>query len=127
MFNGLTNPISMRFSPDGRVFVAEKSGLIKVFASLTSTTPTVFADLRGRVDDYWDRGLLGMTLDPNFPTSPYVYVLYALDGVDGGTVPRWNDACPSPPGPDHRRLRHQRTPLATDGVGQRLRPAPRTS
>ena len=35
VFNGLTNPISMRFSPDGRVFVAEKSGLIKVFASLT--------------------------------------------------------------------------------------------
>ena len=81
------------------MFVAEKSGLIKVFASLTSTTPTVFADLSGRVDDYWDRGLLGMTLDPNFPTNPTVYVLYALDGVDGGTVPRWNDACPSPPGP----------------------------
>ena len=77
VFNGLTNPISMRFSPDGRVFVAEKSGLIKVFASLTSTTPTVFADLSGRVDDYWDRGLLGMTLDPNFPTNPNVYVLYA--------------------------------------------------
>ena len=99
VLNGLTDPVSMRFSPDGRIFVAEKSGLVKVFASLTNTTPTVFADLRGQVDDYWDRGLLGMTLDPNFPTSPYVYVLYALDGTDGGTVPRWNDACPTPPGP----------------------------
>jgi glucose/arabinose dehydrogenase len=67
VFSGLSSPTAMRFSPDGRVFVAEKSGLIKVYASLTSTTPTVFADLRTQVDDYWDRGLLGLALDPGFP------------------------------------------------------------
>ena len=42
VFSGLTNPTAVRFSPDGRVFVAEKSGLIKVFANLSATTPTVF-------------------------------------------------------------------------------------
>ena len=46
VFAGLVEPTSIQFAPDGRVFVAEKSGLIKVFASLLSTTPTVFADLR---------------------------------------------------------------------------------
>ena len=46
VFSGLTNPTALRFAPDGRVFVAEKSGLIKVFDSLADTTPTVFADLR---------------------------------------------------------------------------------
>jgi PKD repeat protein len=51
------------------------------------------------VDDYWDRGLLGLELDPSFPTNPYVYVLYTYDAVPGGTAPRWNDACPTPPGP----------------------------
>ena len=35
VFSGLTNPTAVRFSPDGRVFVAEKSGLIKVFANLS--------------------------------------------------------------------------------------------
>ena len=45
-FSGLTAPTSIRFASDGRVFVAEKSGLIKVFDDLTATTPTVFADLR---------------------------------------------------------------------------------
>ena len=45
-FSGLTNPTVVRFSPDGRIFVAEKSGLIKVFDSLADTTPTTFADLR---------------------------------------------------------------------------------
>jgi glucose/arabinose dehydrogenase len=99
VFSGLTNPTALRFASDGRVFVAEKSGLLKVFSSLTASTPTVVADLRSAVDDYWDRGLLGLALDPNFPASPYIYVLYTYDAPIGGAAPTWNDACPSPPGP----------------------------
>ena len=97
-FTGLTQPTSVRFSPDGRVFVAEKSGLIKVFDSLTDTTPTTFADLRTETYDYWDHGLLGLALDPGFPARPYVYALYSRDALLGGTSPRWNDTCPDPPG-----------------------------
>src|SRR5262249_51883768 len=88
-FSGLTNPTAIRFSPDGRVFVAEKSGLVKVFADLNATTPTIFADLRPKVDNFWDRGLLGLALDPNFPTNPYIYVLYTYDAPIGGTAPTW--------------------------------------
>jgi glucose/arabinose dehydrogenase len=99
VFSGLTFPTNLRFASDGRVFVAEKSGLIKVFSSLAATTPTVVADLRTKVDDYWDRGLLGLALDPNFPSSPYIYALYTYDAPIGGTAPVWNDACPTPPGP----------------------------
>ncbi len=96
---GLTHPTVIQFAANGRVFVAEKGGLIKVFDSLSDTTPTVFADLRSKVDDYWDRGLLGLALAPNFPTDPYVYVLYTYDASIGGSAPVWNDQCPSPPGP----------------------------
>jgi glucose/arabinose dehydrogenase len=105
VFSGLTEPTAMRFSPDGRVFVAEKSGLIKVFHSLNDTTPTVFADLRTEVHNFWDRGLLGIELDPGFPAKPYVYVLYTYDAAIGGSAPRWgspgvsSDDCPTPPGP----------------------------
>jgi glucose/arabinose dehydrogenase len=70
--SGLTNPTVLRFASDGRVFVAEKSGLIKVFDNLSDPTPTVFADLRTNVHNFWDRGLLGMALHPNFPATPYV-------------------------------------------------------
>ena len=80
VLSGLSSPTAIRFSPDGRVFVAEKSGLVKVFASLSDPAPTVFADLRTNVHNYWDRGLLGLTLDPGFPTRPYVYVFYTYDG-----------------------------------------------
>ncbi len=105
VWSGLTEPTAIRFAPDGRVFVAEKSGIIKVFDSVADPTPKVFADLRTEVHDYWDRGLLGLALDPSFPTSPYVYVLYTLDAAAGGTPPRWgtfggtSDDCPDPPGP----------------------------
>ena len=62
----------MRFSPDGRIFVAEKNGRIKVFDNLADTTPTLFADLSTNVYNFWDRGLLGLALDPAFPSQPYV-------------------------------------------------------
>jgi len=39
--------------------------------------------LRTQVYNYWDRGLLGMALDPGFPVRPYVYVLYTRDAVIG--------------------------------------------
>jgi uncharacterized repeat protein (TIGR01451 family) len=99
VFSGLTQPAAVRFASDGRVFVAEKGGVIKVFDNLSDSTPTVFANLSTNVHDYWDRGLLGFALDPQFPTQPYVYVLYSLDAAIGGNPPRWNDACPTPPGP----------------------------
>jgi glucose/arabinose dehydrogenase len=104
VFSGLSNPTAIRFSSDGRIFVAEKRGVIKVFHSSTDTNPTIFADLRTNVHNFWDRGLLGLALDPNFPTKPYIYVLYTYDGAIGGNAPRWgsantdSDGCPDPPG-----------------------------
>jgi hypothetical protein len=106
VFSGLTNPTAVRFTSDGRVFVAEKRGVIKVFDSLSDPTPDVFADLNVNVYNFWDRGLLGMALDPNFPATPYVYVLYTYDHVLGSTAPapRWgtpgvySDPCPTPRG-----------------------------
>jgi glucose/arabinose dehydrogenase/PKD repeat protein len=100
IFTGLVAPTAMRFSSDGRVFVAEKSGLVKVFPSLTDPEAIVVADLTAEVYDYWDRGLLDIVLDPDFPTRPFLYALYTMDGrvgdsVAAGTVPRFHDACPT--------------------------------
>ena len=81
--------------------------MIKVFDSLTDPSPDVFADLNVNVYNFWDRGLLGMALAPNFPTDPFVYVLYTYDHELGtpAPAPRWgtpdvySDPCPTPPGP----------------------------
>lgn len=101
---GLDYPTAVRFAADGRVFVAEKSGVINVFSSLSDRTPTVFADLSTNVYNYWDRGLLGLALAPDFPADPYVYVSYTHDADIGGVAPKWgtpgvlSDDCPDPTG-----------------------------
>jgi glucose/arabinose dehydrogenase len=98
VWGGLTNPTNIEFAADGHVFVAEKSGLVKVFDSQGDPTPDVFADLRPEVHDFWDRGLLGLAVHPNYPASPYVYVLYTYDAPIGGSPPTFGDGCPTPPG-----------------------------
>jgi MYXO-CTERM domain-containing protein len=98
VIEGLTQPTVVRFASDGRVFVAEKGGAIWVYEDLNDVTPTLFENLADRVHDFWDRGLLGLTLDPAFPAQPYVYVLYAYDGDPGGEPGKWGDQCPNPPG-----------------------------
>ncbi len=104
VLSGFNEPMAVEFSDDGRVFVAEKSGIIKVFDGLGDTTATVFADLRTKVYNGDDRGLMSIALHPDFPAEPWVYVLYAHDAAIGGTAPRWgspggtDDPCPNPPG-----------------------------
>ena len=99
-FSGLTAPTAVRFASNGNVVVAEKGGRVKVFDSLSDPTATTIADLSTAVDDYWDRGLLGLALDPNYATNGTIYVLYAYDKAPNSSqVPRWSDACPTPPGP----------------------------
>ena len=88
-FSGLVDPTVVRFAPDGRVFVAEKRGTIQMYDSVADTTATQVADLRTEVYNFWDRGLLGLAIDPGFPTRPYLYALYTFDGAIGGTAPRW--------------------------------------
>ena len=108
VFTGLTNPTKVRFAADGRVFVAEKSGLILEFQSVSDPNPpTVWADLSSEVDNYWDRGLLGFALSPNFVNDHTFYVQYGYDhnpvadlpGNPYGAPSSWHDACPSPPNP----------------------------
>ncbi len=66
VFSGLQEPTNFRFAPDGRIFVAEKTGKILVFDSLADEEPTLFADIRTKVYDTGDRGILGLALDPKF-------------------------------------------------------------
>src|SRR6185295_1869001 len=83
----------VRFSPSGKVVVAEKSGIIKEFDSISDTTARQVVDLSSEVHDFWDRGLLGLALDPNYDTNGRLYALYTYN--DHG----WpSQGCPSPPG-----------------------------
>ena len=102
---GLSQPTSVRFAPGGGpVFVAEKRGVVRAFDSLADPTPTTVVDLRTDTHNYWDRGLLGLAVDPGWPARPYVYVLYTRDADVGGVAPKYGtpntdgDGCPDPTG-----------------------------
>lgn len=70
---GLTGAVAMAVAPDGRVFVCEQTGTLRV-VKRDALLPEPF--LAVKVDSQWERGLIGVALDPLFPEKPYVYVNY---------------------------------------------------
>ncbi|MGN6200893.1 MAG: PQQ-dependent sugar dehydrogenase [Solirubrobacterales bacterium] len=85
---GLVKPTTIDFGPDGKMFVAEWVGRVKVFDSVDDTTPTLAVDIATDVHSFGDRGLLGMKLDPQFGTSGhnYIYLSYAYDVPMGSSA-----------------------------------------
>ena len=67
MLPGVGKPQDIAIAPNGRVFVAEKTGFIRTYDSVDDTTPTLFADLRTQVHNYGSRGLLSIVADPGIP------------------------------------------------------------
>jgi glucose/arabinose dehydrogenase/chitodextrinase len=76
--SGLDVPVAMAFLPDGRTLVVEKGGVVRVVKN-GSLLPTPFIDLSSRVNDYWDRGMLGIAVDPDFTTNGHVYLYYVYE------------------------------------------------
>jgi len=71
LVRGLTDPTAFAFAPGGRIFIAEKAGVVRVVDHGRLET---FADLRGEINNFDDRGLLGLALDPKFAQNGWVYV-----------------------------------------------------
>jgi glucose/arabinose dehydrogenase/PKD repeat protein len=72
--DGLNGPSGFDIAPDGRVFILERSGKIKIVKN-GHLLPTPFADLPS--EDTGDRGLIGIAFDPDFGVSNhYVYFYY---------------------------------------------------
>ena len=71
--SSLSNPTAMAMAPDGRIFVCQQGGALRVIknnALLTTPFVTVTVSSTG------ERGLLGVAIDPDFLTNQYVYVYY---------------------------------------------------
>ncbi len=71
--SGISNPTAMEFAPDGRLFVCQQSGQLRVISN-GSLLPTPFVNLT--VNSSGERGLLGVTFDPNFANNQFVYIYY---------------------------------------------------
>jgi glucose/arabinose dehydrogenase len=73
MARGLTGATAMTVAPDGRLFICEQTGDLRVWNE-GRLLPTPFLSLK--VDSYWERGLIGVALDPEFEKNGFVYVTY---------------------------------------------------
>jgi glucose/arabinose dehydrogenase len=94
VLRGLDEPLALAFAPDGRVFIGEKGGTVKVAELERSGSVRVVAELGSRVFTAGDRGLFGLALDPEFPARPFVYVLYTFDGPVDAKMPLGRRRCP---------------------------------
>ncbi|MDH3378349.1 MAG: PQQ-dependent sugar dehydrogenase [Gammaproteobacteria bacterium] len=80
--SGLSIPVGMAFLPDGRLLViqqgnntnvnADDDAILKLWANATLGTLLTMPE----VNTGGERGLLGIAVDPGFPSRPYIYLFY---------------------------------------------------
>ena len=75
--SGLTLPTAITWAPDGRMFVAEKAGIVHVVNA--DGTIQQLLDISAHVQGYGDRGLLGIAADSDFATNHWLYLLYVYE------------------------------------------------
>jgi glucose/arabinose dehydrogenase len=85
LVTGMQYPVAFDIAPDGRFFCTQKgdnqtpaspgTAIIRVYDANGSSLGT-FYDLSDSVNADFERGLLGITMDPNFTSNHYVYVYY---------------------------------------------------
>ena len=74
--SGLSSPVATAWVPDGRMFIAEKRGRVRVVMPDGVLSPTPVLDISSHVYSVADRGMLGMTADSDFANNHYLYLLY---------------------------------------------------
>lgn len=74
--DGLNSPVAMAVAPDGRVFIAEQGGALRVVendALVAAPVLTVETTANSEL------GLVGVAVPPRFPADPFVYVTRTTD------------------------------------------------
>lgn len=79
--SGLSSPTTMEFAPDGRLFVLEQGGNVK----LVHNDGTTWTALHLNVDSSGERGLLGIAFDPNYNANHFVYLYYTNPNAGGAS------------------------------------------
>jgi glucose/arabinose dehydrogenase len=85
---GAYGPISLTWAPDGRMFIWQKNGIVRIFKN-GQLLSTPFLDFSSKVNTYNDNGMWGLAFDPGFATNRYVYLTYIYE-------PNGNPNDPSP-------------------------------
>ena len=80
---GFNNPTALAFTPDGRILVAEKRGVVRLVKDGVKLLQPMWSG-EAEVLNNGDRGLLSIAVDPHYATNHYVYLAYAVDPDSNG-------------------------------------------
>ena len=84
--NGIAKPTVMAFAPDGRLFVAQQTGELRIIKNGV-LLPQPFISLS--VSSAGERGLLGIAFDPAFATNNFIYLYYTLPTGTNNRISRF--------------------------------------
>lgn len=82
---GINRPTMMAFAPDGRLFICQQQGQIRIVKNGTLLANN-FASFT--VNSNGERGLLGLAFDPNFSTNNYIYIYYTVSNAANNRLSR---------------------------------------
>ncbi len=85
---GLNFPTRMAWAPDGRLFVAEKGGAIRVISADGVLQPQPVIELPTNVEG--EQGLLGIALDPGFADNGYIWAFHTWSDPQGERDRPWH-------------------------------------
>jgi glucose/arabinose dehydrogenase/PKD repeat protein len=74
--SGLNYPTTAAYAPDGRIFIAEQPGRVRVVLADGTLRAQPLLDISGHVNSYKDRGLIGLAVDAGFASNGYLYLAY---------------------------------------------------
>ncbi len=75
---GLRLPVCAEYAPDGRLFILEKQGHVRIFKN-GQLLPKPFLKLN--VNGLYERGLLGIAFDPDFRNNQFIYIYHTTSPI----------------------------------------------
>ena len=87
MLGDLVQPMELDIAPDGRIFIIELAGKVKLFDPASGAVEVV-AELT--VTTAQENGLIGLALDPKFAETNWVYLQYSPPDFTGQHISRFD-------------------------------------
>ncbi len=67
------------FDDNGRAYVWEKGGVVKILDTTGVVLPSSLIDISEEVGNWRDHGMNGFALDPDFLSNGFIYLFYLVD------------------------------------------------
>ncbi len=83
--SAINAPVDIKNAGDGRLFIVDRSGTIRIIDSTGALLIQPFLDISTKVVSGGEQGLLGLAFDPNYKSNGFFYVNYTRH-VDGATT-----------------------------------------